>query len=423
MPFLKHFNTIVFLVLTALYCYQMIYVAVALIWEKHARKPLPAAKKQHRYGAVIAARNEEAVIGQLIESIKRQSYPEDLIEIFVVADNCTDSTAEAARQAGAHVYERFHKKLIGKGYALDYLFRQIAKDFGGDYVEAYMIFDADNLLDEHYVEEMNKVFDAGYHAVTSYRNSKNYGDNWISAGYSLWFLREAKYLNNPRMLLGTCCAISGTGFLISSEIVRQMGGWRYHLLTEDIEFSIDSAIRGETIGYCGSAILYDEQPVTFRQSWTQRMRWCKGFYQVIGKYGGNLIRGIFRKENSFSCYDMLMTVVPATFLSLACIAVNGLLLLDALFGPRVLNQIVLTTSQALVLGAAGCYLAVYGMGLLTTITEWKRIRCSAARKILYTFTFPLFLATYVPICIAALFKKVDWKPITHTVTKSLDEVR
>ena len=87
-----------------------------------------------------------------------------------------------------------------------------------------MVFDADNVLDENYVAEMNKVFGSGYSVVNSYRNSKNYGSNWISAGYALWFLRESKYLNGARMQCGTSCAISGTGFLVSNEIIRENNG-------------------------------------------------------------------------------------------------------------------------------------------------------------------------------------------------------
>lgn len=105
---------------------------------------------------------------------------------------------------------------------------------------------------------MNKTFGLGFEAITSYRNSKNYGTNWISAGYSLWFLREAKYLNNARLELNTSCAISGTGFLLSRKLVEENGGWKHHLLTEDVEFSVDSVIQGKKIGYCSTAMLYDE---------------------------------------------------------------------------------------------------------------------------------------------------------------------
>ena len=121
---------------------------------------------------------------------------------------------------------------------------------------------------------MNVTFSQGYDIITCYRNSKNYGDNWISAGYGLWFLRESRYLNLARMRLGSSCGVSGTGFLFSAAVLAlQGGGWPFHLLTEDIEFTIDHVVRGVRIGYCPEAIVYDEQPVSFRQSWAQRLRW------------------------------------------------------------------------------------------------------------------------------------------------------
>ena len=136
-----------------------------------------------------------------------------------MADNCTDKTADCARQAGAVVWERFNKEEVGKGYALDFLLNQIKKTYPDDPFDGYFVFDADNLLDENYVAEMNKTFSDGHEIITSYRNSKNFGDNWISAGYGLMFLREAKYLNNSRMLLNTSCAVSGTGFMFSRRII------------------------------------------------------------------------------------------------------------------------------------------------------------------------------------------------------------
>ena len=229
MEFIKTFNMIIFILITAMYAYQMFYIVVALVGKHRDKKRLKskntpprslAEVTQHRYGVLISARNESSVIGQLIDTIKGQKYPSELVEGFVVADNCTDNTAQVASEHGAIVYRRFDKVRVGKGYALDYAFHKIAAEYGDSYFDGYFVFDADNLLDEHYIEEMNKVFDQGYRVITSYRNSKNFGTNWLSAGYGLWFLREAKYLNNPRMRLGTSCAISGTGFLLSSDYPR-----------------------------------------------------------------------------------------------------------------------------------------------------------------------------------------------------------
>ena len=424
MNFINGFNLCIFALLTLLYFYQMIYVVVALLGEKKKEHFDKEANKLHRFAFLVSARNESAVIANLIKSIKKQNYPAELIDVIVIADNCTDNTAEIARANGAIVYERFNHMLVGKGYAMDYAFSKIAEDFGSvDVYDGYFVFDADNIVDRNYVREMNKVFDSGYKIITSYRNSKNYDSNWITAGYSLWFIREAKYLNNPRMMLNTNCAVSGTGFLMSSEVVKKNNGWKYHLLTEDIEFSIASAIDGEKIGYCEKAILYDEQPTTFGQSWTQRLRWAKGFYQVMFKYAGQLISTMFKKKERFtSCYDMLMTIAPATLLTLGCITVNFAFLIVGIMSPSTLAAVIPVAFRSILFSLFNMYILMLFMGVITLITEWKQIHCKGYKKILYLFSFPIFIFTYIPISIVALFKKVEWKPIVHTVVKTAEEM-
>lgn len=414
----ENLNFVLMIFFTVCYSYQFFYAFYSL-----KKKPAEfKAKKLHSYAVVISARNESTVISHLIESIKKQNYPSELVDIYVVADNCTDDTAAVAKQAGAIVYERSNNKQRGKGYALDYIFKLIQSGENRDKYDGYMVFDADNLLDPDYISEMNKVFDNGYRVVTSYRNSKNYDTNWISSGYSLWFLREARYINNPRMMLGTSCAISGTGFLIHKDIIRQNGGWKHHLLTEDIEFTVDSVIHGEKIGYCAKAVVYDEQPSKFSQSWNQRLRWSKGFYQVFAKYGAKLFAGIFRKKGGFACYDLMMTIAPAAIVSIIGVFGNAAVLLYALCNVAVDPHLI----TAALFGIGGFFLNFYCIllffGFLTLLTEWKKIRCKMWKKVVSLFTFPLFVFTYIPIAIVALFKKVEWTPISHTVAKTIDDV-
>lgn len=421
--FIDYFNFAMFLLFALMYTYQFVYMFIAF---KAKRKKNTAENNAHlhRYAVIIAARNEELVIEQLIKSIKNQNYPSDLIDIFIIADNCTDHTARVARAAGAIVRERFNKVQVGKGYALDYMLKIIEREYSAKKYDGYFIFDADNLLDENYIAEMNKTFNQGYRVITSYRNSKNYDQNWISAGYGLWFLHEAEYLNLPRMTLKSSCAVSGTGFLVQADVLKENGGWHHHLLTEDIEFSVSQIIKGEKIGYCKKAMFYDEQPITFQQSWNQRLRWAKGFYQVFAKYGRDLIGGIFkRKHNRFSCYDMTMTIMPAMLISSFSILVNGTFYLAGLFelieGKKVIQEINLIMLKAFI----WYYGILFILGFVTTLTEWRKIHCPGWKKIAYTITFPLFMFTYIPISIVALFKDVEWKPIAHTVVKSIDDVR
>ena len=396
------------------YFYQILYVPVSLL---RRQKPHRITRK-HRYAVLISARNEEIVIRQLIDSIHQQTYDRRLITVFVIADNCTDQTARIAREAGAVVYERFNQDLVGKGYALDELLRRIRMDYSADAFDGYFVFDADNVLSETYIEEMNKTFCDGYRIITSYRNSKNYGDNWISAGYALWFLREAKYLNNSRMLLGGSCAVSGTGFLFSREILEENGGWPFHLLTEDIEFTVHSVVKGEKIGYCPDAVLFDEQPTSFRQSWNQRLRWAKGFLQVFHRYGGTLIKKALRGD--LAAFDLTMTVMPAMPLTFLSMLLN---LATCLTGLLSGDPLLTKTGSLLLLNSFGSmYITVFLLGLLTLITEWKQIHTPVARRILFLFTFPLFQLTYLPISFVALYRKVVWSPIVHTEAKTVAEI-
>lgn len=406
---LNNINFVVFLLFLACYAYQFVYVGVRFV----KKTPKQSAQTLHKYAAVIAARNESAVISELIQSLKNQNYPGELLDVYVIADNCTDDTAEVARRNGAIVFERFNKQKVGKGYALNHAFEQIDDTCGIRHYDGYMVFDADNILDENYVREINKTFDSGYSVVTSYRNSKNFGYNWISAGYALWFLRESKYLNGSRMLCKTSCAISGTGFLVSSEIIERDGGWKYHLMTEDIEFTVSNVIQGNVIGYCESAILYDEQPIDFKTSWNQRMRWTKGFYQVMRAYGVRLLRGC-QSTRGFQCFDMLATIAPATLLTLGMLLINIVAISFGIADGH--DSLVLAAVLNVWSALRNMYLSLFFFGLITIITEWRRIHCDATRKIVYLFTFPIFMFTYLPIAIATLFKmkSVTWVPIRHS---------
>lgn len=396
------------------YAYQFLYILVPFI--KKSKPHAPAVP--HRFGILISARNEKIVIKNLIDSIQKQTYDQNLITVFVVADNCTDETAQIAREAGAVVYERNDLTKIGKGYALEFLYENIVRDYGDTAFDAYFVIDADNVLDPRYIEKMNQTFSDGYQVVTSYRNSKNYGDNWISAGYALWFLRESKYLNNSRMLLNTTCAVSGTGFMFDSAIIREVGGWKFFLLTEDIEFTVYNVVKGRKIGY-SDAELYDEQPTTFAQSWRQRMRWTKGYIQVWGKFGGALLKNIFSRKFT-SCYDMTMTILPAMILSVLGVTATVVGSIVALCMQQYWQ--ILWIWKSFLSMILGSYLLLAFISSVTVITEWKKIRTTKFKKIFYIFTFPLFMLTYIPITFCAFFKKVEWKPIVHNKATTIDQL-
>ncbi len=398
-------NNLIFIFSIVFNLKQFFYLIVALI--KKEKDPGREASLHH-YAVMICARNEATVIADLIDSIKSQSYPQDFIDIFVMADNCSDNTAEIASSCGAHVYTRFNSEQVGKGYALEALMNHIREDYPEGF-DGYFVFDADNILEHDYIEQMNRKLSDGHEIVTGFRNSKNFASNWVSAGSSLWFLWDSKYLNYPRHLLGISCTVSGTGFLFSRKIAEKLGGWPYHMLTEDWEFSFDQVTKGEKIAFCRQAVLYDEQPTSFIVSCQQRIRWCSGLLQVNARYMKKVLKGIF--HGNFSCFD-IMFYAPSYVLSVVSLVLNLVMIIHgAITGDGIMIAV-----QSLGL----LFLRAYGMfwliGVFFIVTEWKIIRADALSKIVHLWTFPFFTLSYVPLAAIALFYKPKWKPIRHTVT-------
>lgn len=412
MKTLSIINFTLALAFTLCCCYQVVYAVLRLFGKRRRFQ----AQKLCRYGVLIAARNEESVIGQLIDSIRNQDYPAELVDIFVAADNCDDRTAEIAAEHGAFVYRRENKELIGKGYVLHFLLKKIREEHSDTHYDGYFVFDADNLLSPNYITEMNKVFSSGNKVVTGYRNSKNFGDNWITAGYGLYFMRDCEYLNCPRDYLGVGCTVSGTGFLFADSLLTE--GWNWFLLSEDMEFTADMVVRGEKIAYCGDAVLYDEQPRSLRQSITQRSRWIKGYFQVTENYFSDLLR-TWKSTHSFACYDMLMNTIPAAFLSVLTFFVNAVMLLVVITSAQYELDTFLISAGS---GLFSSYVILYLMGLMPLVTEWKKIHCSTRKKVFYSFTFPIFIYSYIPAMLLAMFGNVSWKPIRHTVALSISDM-
>ena len=196
-------------IITIFWIYQMAISICSLI--KLKDKPF-IINKNHKFMAIIPAHNEEAVVADLIESLKKQDYPKELYDIYVIADNCTDKTAEVAKQTGAIVYQRFDETKKTKGFALNWFLKQkIEEDANYD---AFCIFDADNIVDVNFLKNMNKKLCQGEDVVQGYRDIKNPTDNWITAGYAIFYWTMNRMYHLARYNLGLSPLINGTGFMV-----------------------------------------------------------------------------------------------------------------------------------------------------------------------------------------------------------------
>lgn len=264
-------------------------------------------KPEKNFALLVAAHNEEMVIGKIIESLNDIDYPKDMYDIFVIADNCDDSTASIARDYGVNVCERKVPDKRGKGYALEWMFDKIFK-MDKKY-DAIAIFDADNLVSKNFLKEMNYKLLKGYKVVQGYIDSKNPNDSWITGSYSIAFWTANRLFQLARANLGLSNQIGGTGFCMDTQILKQLG-WGATCLTEDLEFTCKLVLNGHKVGWAHNAIVYDEKPLTLKQSWNQRKRWMQGFTDVSSRFFFKLVKKAIKDKNFTALDCALYTIQP-----------------------------------------------------------------------------------------------------------------
>lgn len=396
-------------IITIYWVYQLIVSLCSLIKVKD--KPI-IEEKQNRFMAIIPAHNEEAVVGNLVESLKKQKYPQDLYDIYVIADNCTDKTAEIAKKAGAIVYERFDEKHKTKGFALQWFLKQkIEEDAPYD---AFCIFDADNIVDENFLKAMNKKLCQGEDVVQGYRDIKNPSDSWVSAGYAIFYWTMNRFYHLARYNLGLSPLINGTGFMVKFDVVKP-NGWNTKTLTEDIEFSLKRIIEGKKLGWATDAIVYDEQPVGFKQSWSQRTRWTVGHIQCLKEYTKPLAVAV-KDNKTLMNFDGLLYMlgsIPMFVLTIVLLILNVILYL----GDGMTTGQLFWNALRYVIPT---FLLPIFTGIMIMIIDKKPIRPMIKGLALY----PLFLGSWLLINFKCLFKRnVKWEKIEHVKSVKIDEMK
>jgi cellulose synthase/poly-beta-1,6-N-acetylglucosamine synthase-like glycosyltransferase len=365
---------------------------------------VPKTDKKLSFAVVICARNEQAVIGKLIDSLKAQNYPQDKISVFVTADNCSDDTANTARLRGAHVYERFNTLQVGKGYALRWTLQQMKKE-GVEY-DALCVFDADNIAGADFISNTNDAIIAGADVTQGYRDTKNPYDSYMSSSYCIYWLFLMRFYHLARYNLSLPCMIGGTGWACRYELVKD--GWDTKTLTEDVEFSVKQIFAGKNIVPVKKAVFYDEQPDDFKTSVRQRTRWVIGNLQVA--------REMLPKASDRGLLKTRRQKI-AHFDSVTYLILNYCMPIMAILGAAytLLSDFVTYDSWKITFIEVGImtavsFAAVAFLGALVLIIE-KKNAAKLWKGILY---YPVFLLTMQILAVYALFRKdIEWKPIAH----------
>ena len=422
MEFIKrliHFSSLI--LTNTVFVISLYYVCISFfgIWRVKDKK---IVKPKKSFALIVAAHNEEMVIKDIIISLKALDYPKEMYDIFVIADNCTDKTAEKARREGAIVFERVNKEKRGKGYALEWVFKKIFK-MKKNY-DAVAIFDADNLASRNFLLEINKKLCEGYKVVQGYLDSKNPTDTWITGSYSIAFWTSNRMFQLSRHNLGLSNQLGGTGFAVDTNILRELG-WGATCLTEDLEFSCKLVLNGYKVGWAHDAVIYDEKPLTLAQSWWQRKRWMQGFADVSSRYFFKLMKLAITKLDFVALDCALYSIQPIVTILLGFSAIisgvnYGLSIFHFISGYNS-NTVVYSISLNMI--TVGAVVAIL---LQLVYTPFILI---LERKLnwnifWYYVIYPLYVATWFPICILGIIHKnnKEWSHTAHTRSVNISEL-
>ncbi len=379
-------------------------------------KETPSSNKRFRFALLVCAKDEQEVIGQLVDSLNAQNYDKDKFKVFVVADNCSDNTAKVASEHGATVFERFNETQRGKGYALSWVFKKLSSEYKDNF-DAFAIFDADNLVHPDFLLQTNNALQNGADITQGYRDTKNPYDSVVSGCYSIYWLVLMRLFHCARGNIGLSCMVGGTGFAFKAELVKD--GFESRTMTEDIEFALNQIIKGRKIVPVREAVFYDEQPTDFKTSLTQRFRWLVGNLQCASYILPKTIKEYSPKNLSA---NQKLSVADAIIYMVSTYAMPFATIFSAIYFSA---SIMLSQENYLfvikdsLIALAISFLLTIIVAFATVLLEHKSLK-KYFSAILF---FPLFILPLSVMSVVAIIpRKIEWKQIKHTCIKEIDDV-
>ena len=410
MQFLYFLQQALIWIITIYWIYQLVVSICSFVTLKE--KPF-IVNKNHKFLAIIPAHNEEAVVGNLIESLQKQNYPKNKYDIIVIADNCTDKTKEVAESYGVKIFERHEEDPAKrtKGDALRLLLNTLLSDPKMDY-DAFCVFDADNIVDPNFITAMNKHLCQGEEVVQGYRDIKNPTDSWIASGYAIFYWTMNRFYHLARYNAGLSPLINGTGFMVKFDAIRPTG-WNTNTLTEDIEFSLKRIIQGKKLGWATDAVVYDEQPVKFKPSWSQRSRWTIGHIQCLFEYTKPLAKAASSNKTLMNFDGLLYMLgsIPMFVITILLLVLNAI---SYLFNGMTTPDFIMNIVRYIV----PTFLLPILTAIIIMVIDKKPIKKMWKGLLMY----PIFLGSWLLINFKCLFKRdTTWEKIEHVRNVKIED--
>lgn len=375
------------------------------------RRSVPAVEPLHRFVVLIPAHDEAAVVGDAVRALTGLEYPRRMFRVVVVADNCTDDTAERARAAGAdEVLEREDPLHAGKGYALRWALERVASRWTPD---AVCVFDADNVMTPNFLSVMNARLAAGAQVVQGYLDTKNPDDSWVTKAISTGYSVSSRLFQLSRENLGMSAALGGTGYCIRVATLRAFPP-DPACVTDDAELQMRLLREGIRVEWAHDAVTFDEKPLTLEASNAQRTRWMQGRWDVARRHLVPLLARAIRHADHAALDGAIACVQPSrSAVAVLAAAIAGAHAVAALAGWPA------SAWFSVPLAGWGALLACYG---LFPAAAMRAEGMPARELVRYVYT-ALFNSTWLPILLRGLVRSGDrrWVPTRHTRSISAEE--
>lgn len=411
-------------------------VSVFLFWVK--KKRFPKSEKKARIAYLIPAHNESSVIFDTVKSIiENQKYPRECFDVFVVADNCTDNTAELAKKAGAIVWER-HDPDPSHRMALYPLKEGIDKIIHAENPHDMVIhLDADNHICDDFSSLMNDAYQSGVVFARPFEGGTNSAQNFYTKACTLFYSFDSRYGSRVRERFGIAAHVNGAGAMMATSMLLKCGGYDVTSISDDAEFNFNRMLEGTYGHFIEDAVVYEDMPSSFKDTVNRTQR--------IGSGGMSLLKtklmrmlGKFFVTGRISYVEMFITYSFNFLAVLLCVWVplffiyDFIYLANCAYGNIAVSMMsqeyymtVLWNTVWSIIGVVGGLFVVFGylQALLVVMTDYKKLGAKRRRDMISAvFLFPVFVFLYGgALAYGALKKPKGWKEIKRNAPAGEDK--
>ncbi len=417
-------NSVILIIIGIPFFLQFLYIFLCWLPKKKFKK----TELKNKMCVLIPAHNEADVIYDTVKRLfDKQTYPKDMFDVYVVAHNCNDNTAELARKAGAIVFELNDPdpKHHIASYALKHGYEQILAT-GIDYKFSIRL-DADNHINDEFFDLMNDAFNAGVQIARPYESALNMTQNQFTRACGLYYTFDSRVSSRVRERLHIDAHVNGPGSMVDFNIIKKIGGYDTTSITEDTEFIFKRMLEGYKCHFVEDAVVYEDLPSTFKDTFSRNKRIASGNIRLLGKYSPRMLWNSI-KQFRFSFIEQLLTYMFNIICIVLCTWIPAFYIYDLAY---LWGSGIFTDAQATAVGlqAAGLYnqlilvglillvlfiFAGIGQGLLLIMLDYKKLGAKRRRDLISgAFLFPMFTVVYcLTMCIGA-FTKPRWDKVNR----------